>query len=950
MIGEYMLQLRAINKEYRAGSLRVHALRDVSLSLSRGEFVAVLGPSGCGKTTLLNIIGGLDRCDSGDLVVSGRSTRDFTERDMDAYRNHSVGFVFQNYNLISHQSVLANVELALALSGTSPARRRQKTEEALCRVGLGDQLTKRPSQLSGGQMQRVAIARALVNDPDILLADEPTGALDSQTSIQVMDILKDLAKERLVIMVTHNRELAREYATRIVELRDGMVVEDSSPDETELVLSDSPTPPKRTFMGFGTALSLSFHNLLTKRGRTLITAFAGSIGIIGIALILAMSTGVNNYIVNTQRETLASYPVTIQQEAFLMDDMAQVFQQAHRKEAEHPLDQIYVDRKIERNMSNFQASLARNNLTAFKVYLEREDSPMKPYLTDVRYDYQTDFAVYAFDPKGEMVQVNGDSYSGRVPEVFSGMMPFSASVLQELTPGDEQGLAGEAIKEKYTLISGHWPQKASDVVLVLDENNELDDTALYQLGILPQEELRNLVQGNPAQGSQVQKIGYQDVLGKKLFMLAAGETYQKYQDGLYRQVKDDYSAMIALVSAAPQLEIVGIVRQDGQSEFSSGGLGYTRALTDLVIKRTLDIPVVKAQQASPDRDVVTGMLFDPSDAMQKATNVRLYLQSLSTAQKAEFARQAYQLIPGLAPEGGAERQEGLSLSRGMNMDSMMAMMEAFSSMAKGAQTEQSADRAGISDALGKLDGLAQYSGGFLADEQVADMLDVYLEAAGDETYAMLYDKLIAGQTGDYQTSLHKLGVVNLETPAGISLYTDTFENKEHITRLIQEYNQQAEEQDQIRYTDYVALMISSVTTIINVISYVLIGFVAVSLVVSSIMIGIITYVSVLERTKEIGILRAVGASRKDVARVFTAEAFIIGLAAGVMGIVLSFLLTLPINAVIHALAKDASVNASLPLAGSLILIVISAFLSLLSGWIPSRVAAKKDPVECLRAE
>jgi len=947
-----MLQLNGVGKVYRAGALRVEALRDVTLSFERGEFVAVLGPSGCGKTTLLNIIGGLDRLDSGELIVNGRNTRDYTEREMDAYRNHSVGFVFQTYNLIPHQSVLANVELALTLSGVGRAERLARAREALTKVGLADQLHKRPNQLSGGQMQRVAIARALVNEPDVLLADEPTGALDSATSVQVLELLKELARDRLVIMVTHNRELAGRFASRIVELQDGRVISDNRPQAQAAPLEVAGNL-KRTSMGYRTALALSLNNLLTKRGRTLITAFAGSIGIIGIALILALSNGVNRYIINVQKDTMSAYPIVIQEQTFQLDGMVNVMRERHRNPEDHPLDAVYVNADSLRAVNQFQTSITTNNLTAFKAFLDTPDNPLRAHLSDIRYGYNASFEVFATDPEGELVSLSGSGF-GRRMSSFASMLPFFPSILTELLPASERGLVSEAVKEDYTLLAGHWPEGAADVVLIVDSSNEVADMTLFQLGLLPQSSLQQLWRG---EGEELTFPAwqYEDLLGRTFRLLAGSDFYVQNQQGLYQDLREDPAALKALVDQAPVLSITGIVRLENDNIPTQGGLGYVRALTDSVVARSALSPAVAAQQASPLVSLLSGLRFAPENNQQKAEDLRLYVASLSADQKNEFALQAAPLLMNQTqqetPEATPRPQGGLP--GGMSMDSLMEFMRRFPGLMQGLQGEEGGESQVGMDLFTQwmqmpgfdLEALLGREG-----NQAGELLERGLQNADEATLALVYDQLVAPQVLPLADTLRELGLVDLNTPASISLYMDTFEQKDEVARLIQEYNRQASEENQIYYTDYVALMISSVTTIINAISYVLIAFVSVSLVVSSIMIGIITYISVLERIKEIGILRAVGASRKDVRRVFTAEAFIIGLTAGVLGILVSALLTLPINSIVFHLTGDAGIKAVLPPAGALILIAISALLSLLAGWLPARIAAKKNPVVALRTE
>ena len=948
-----MLQLTNIRKTYKTGALQVEALRDISLDFARGEFVAVLGPSGCGKTTLLNVIGGLDRYDAGDMRILGRSTKDFNEKEMDAYRNHAVGFVFQAYNLIVHQSVLANVELALTLTGISRKERRQRAREALISVGLADQLHKKPGQLSGGQMQRVAIARAMVNNPDILLADEPTGALDSATSEQVLDLLKELAKDRLVIMVTHNQELARRYATRIIQLKDGLVVSDSRPAEAAPV-NQGESLQKKTAMGFGTALSLSLNNLLTKRGRTLITAFAGSIGIIGIALILSLSNGVNQYILNVQKSTMSSYPITIEEETVQVAGMMDAAMgRAFRQEKKEPLDRVYLDTDSLEHRSQMQATFTRNNLTAFKAYLEQENNPISPHVAEVRYGYNASFDLYTFDSQGDMRSLSGLGNLSGFGRAFSGMMPFDFSSLTEISPSSSDGLVSDAFREKHTLLAGEWPGSANELLLMVNASNQLSESMLYQLGLLTDADIAALQESGEAR-AQPRAWAYEDLLGLPVRLLAGSDAFVPDRDGTYQNLRYEQDALKAVVEQAPLLRIAGIIRETDGNNQRRGGLYYTRALTDLVILRSAQSPVVLAQQAREEVSVLTGLHFAPADDAQKAADLKRYYQRLTSDQQAEFSKKALHLFPEVFSQEQQETEEQapspFTLPEGMSMEQMLAMLNMFTG-----STGQEAPRMpeGGMELLkqwSQMSGITLESIGMGDSGSLSRMTEAVLNSADESTLARLYDQLVQPEIQSLEATYRELGRVNLDMPASITLYMDTFEQKETITRLIQEYNSTASEEDQIAYTDFVALMISGVTNIVNVISYVLIAFVAVSLVVSSIMIGIITYISVLERTKEIGILRSVGASRKDVGRVFTAEAFIIGLAAGALGILISALLIIPINQIIYMLSNDASVKAILPPAGALILIGISALLSLIAGFLPSRIAAKKDPVACLRAE
>ncbi len=932
-----MLKLVDIRKEYRAGDMRVDALDGVSIAFDVAGFAAILGPSGCGKTTLLNIIGGLDRPDGGEMFVNGRSTKAFSDRDMDAYRNYSVGFVFQTYNLIPHQSVLSNVEIALTLSGVGPAQRRQRAVKALENVGLGDQLRKKPSQLSGGQMQRVAVARALVNDPDVLLADEPTGALDSQTSLQLMEVLADLAKDRLVIMVTHNNELASKYATRIIRLKDGKVVSDSAPKEGVLPEAVPARQPK-TSMSLMTALSLSLQNLLTKRGRTLLTAFAGSIGIIGIALILAMSTGVNDYITGIQRDTMSSYPIVIQREAIALGDVAGEFRSMDMRERETRTGAIYVDANIADRMRTLSVNSSVNDLAAFRAWLEAPGNPMKPYLSDVHYGYDARLDLYTVDPLGELVPAAGPQGDGPMAS-FSAILPFDNSPVTEMVPADANGLAGEAFRARYTLLAGSWPKDAGEVMLFVDLDNEIDDYTLYQLGILPRAELRGMMQGTLAEFPPERVLQYSELIGKEYSLLAGSDYFLPGGDGLFIDARGDMARIAALVDSAPVVRIAGIARPR-EENFSMAALGYTRALTESVIQRAAQSAFVTAQQANPGRNMVSGLAFSPQSVAEKAAQMRAYVKGLDAAGKAQFVRDAITLLPTLRPgsDGGTGLASGMDLS---------ALMPAFSGSAT--ETEGEEETPDIT-AWSGMSGFSAEGLSTQSDGQLAAMLDAWMLVSGEQTLAMAYDMLIAREAGTLEEVLAEAGLVDPLRPASISLYTDTFDHKEQVARLIGEYNEAAPKDERIVYTDFVALIISNVTTIINVMTYVLIAFVAVSLVVSSIMIGIITYVSVLERTKEIGILRAVGASKRDVRRVFTAEALIVGITAGVMGVLIAMLLTIPINAIVRNLAEDENITANLPVTGALALVGISAALSWVAGWLPARMAAKRDPVVALRSE
>ncbi len=921
-----MLQIQNICKEYKTGDLVQTALDHVSLNLRDNEFVAILGPSGSGKTTLLNIIGGLDRYDSGDLIINGISTKKYKDRDWDSYRNHTIGFVFQSYNLIPHQSVLANVELALTISGVSRTERRKRAKEALEKVGLGNQLHKRPNQMSGGQMQRVAIARALVNNPDILLADEPTGALDSETSVQVMELLKEVAKDRLVVMVTHNPELAEEYATRIVKVKDGHIVDDSQPFALEESSMEAPQHKNmgKASMSILTALSLSFNNLRTKKGRTFLTAFAGSIGIIGIALILSFSNGVNTYITDIQKSTMTSYPISIQAETMDLSSLIETSQDTGKDtEIDHERDGIYSNGKRIEMASSFTTSFTKNNLTEFKKYLDNKDSDINKYIREngIVYSYNTKFDVYTYDADGTFVNTDGSTLkSNNASSVTNGMMSGPAassgsssmgitfsmggsaaggnSNFAELLPGKDKNSISEAITDSYEVLYGDWPKAYDEVVLVADSNNEISATTLYQLGMLPTAEYKELMKKVDA-GETVtvdsQKLTYEDICKQDLYLVPASDTFIKEDNGTYKDVSEDTAQMKEIIKSAMKLKITGIVRisEDADTTFINAPVGYTQALTDYLIDYADESAIVKEQRANQTINVLNGLAFAPSDDAEKIADAKKYLENLGVSDKASMFRDMMQMVYAGNEEAATQ---------------ILAMGEAGQ----------------------------------------AAMLDSYLQNPDDSTLLSIYDNYIS--TGNYDDNMAGFGVVSVDAPSGINIYVDSFEAKDAISDCIKKYNENAAEENKISYTDYVGLLMSSVTTIINVITYVLVAFVAVSLVVSSIMIGIITYISVLERTKEIGILRAIGASKRNISQVFNAETFIIGLISGVLGIVITLLLLIPSNAVIHAVADSAQVNAALPVSSGIVLIILSTVLTLIGGLIPAKKAAKKDPVTALRTE
>ena len=883
-----MLTLSNIHKEYVSGELRVEALKGVSLSFRQNEFVAVLGPSGCGKTTLLNIIGGLDRYTQGDLIIKGRSTREYKDADWDSYRNHSVGFVFQSYNLIPHQTVLSNVELALTLGGVPAKERRRRAVQVLERVGLGDQLNKKPNEMSGGQMQRVAIARALVNDPEILLADEPTGALDSETSVQIMDVLKEIASDRLVIMVTHNPELAAQYATRTIRLLDGRVTDDTMPFDGQDDMAQPPARTGVTSMHFGTALHLSLNNLMTKKGRTFMVALAGSIGIIGIALILSLSNGVNEYIKSVEEDTLAQSPLTIESETMNQSALLTAMMSASSgKDIPHEEGRVYSSNVMGDLMSAMVSEVNANDLPSFKAYLDGSQE-IADLTSSIAYEYGSTLRIYNRNAVGGVQQVQPSTVIDTMTN--SSMMSnanalasmSSMSSLSQMTSMYNMNvffeLAGANNQRhgNYELLAGHMPQKYDELLLVVGEDDDISDTTLYTLGLRDQSEVQQLfmtlLTGSTVQTETI-SYSYDDLLNLTFTLVLPGNLYQEQGDGIYADISGDEAAISQALDQGVTLHIAGIARSSSNSMISSmmaGGVGYTHELVEYVVSANNETPAVKAQRAHPDTDIFTGINF----------------------------------------------------SGGVDMEPSMEMLETYLNSLP--QEQQTAMRAMI---------------GMMSEERILSMMRA--EMAKQKTDAT------------YESNLAKLNATNLDTPTQIKIYPIDFESKQRIVDLIEQYNAQMQaaghEEGVIRYTDYVGSLMSSVTTIVDTISYVLIAFVSISLVVSSIMIGIITYISVLERTKEIGILRAMGASKGDVSRVFTAETLIIGLVAGFLGVLVTWLLTFPINALIHHLTQ---INAAaiLPGGAAAILVAISMLLTILAGAIPSRMAAKKDPVVALRTE
>ncbi len=870
-----MLELKNITKDYVSGDSTVQALKGISIEFRKSEFVSILGQSGCGKTTLLNIIGGLDRYTSGDLVINGKSTKKFKDKDWDAYRNYSVGFVFQSYNLIPHQTILSNVELALTISGVSREERKERAIKALEDVGLKEQIHKKPNQLSGGQMQRVAIARALVNNPDIILADEPTGALDTKTSVQIMEILKEISKDKLIVMVTHNPELAEKYSTRIVRILDGVITDDSKPftEEDRKNEKDAKAKDGRTAMKFFTALRLSLNNLMTKKGRTLLTSFAGSIGIIGIALILSISNGVQNYINRVEEDTLSSYPVTIDESTVDISSMMEGLMGETEENTENHEDGKIYSRDIMNDMiSTLSSKVSSNNLEALKNYIENENSTIKDNASAIKYNYNLNINLYKEDTSNGVVRVNPstvmnafgmeDMMEAQESSPMSSMFGSSMTSMSNTDVWEEMLDNEELLHSQYDLVAGNWPTNYNEVVLIVNDNNEISDYTLYALGLKDQNELEekwNKVQnGEEVEESESTSYTYEELLNLS-FKLVLNSDYYEKENGLWVDKSEDEEYMKALLNNCENINVVGIIKQNEQSVATgmSGGIGYTKDLKEYVINKTNEAEIVKEQKDNPDINVFTGLAFPDEDSKT------FDYSQLSDEQRAQLA--------------------------------------------------------------------------MLSTEELAEIMETYSNNAN----------------ASYDGNLELLGAVDLNKPSSISIYPKDFDAKDVITQEIDNYNQKqrddGKEENVINYTDLIGIMMSSVSQIIDTISYVLIAFVAISLVVSSIMIGIITYISVLERTKEIGILRAIGASKKDISRVFNAETFIVGLIAGLLGIGVTVLLNIPITKIIYAVT-GVTVTVSLPAVGGIILVLISMILTIIAGLIPAKMASKKDPVEALRTE
>lgn len=1001
-----MLELKNIKKEYSAGDGKVEALKGISLQFRESEFVSILGPSGCGKTTMLNIIGGLDKYTEGDLVINGRSTKNFKDRDWDSYRNYSVGFVFQSYNLIPHQSVLQNVELALSLSGVSKAERRKRAKQVLEEVGLGDQLKKKPSEMSGGQMQRVAIARALVNNPDIILADEPTGALDTQTSVQVMEILKEVAKDRLVIMVTHNPELAQKYSTRIIRMLDGVITDDTAPvskeeyekeAEEEKQKAKPSKGVKKPSMSLRTSFGLSLKNLFTKKGRTLLTSFAGSIGIIGIALIFAVSKGMTTYIDTVQEDTLSSYPLTLESQHLDMTSLLRTFMNLAESESEHENDAVYPKGMIY-EMINALNSLeaTENDLKAFKSWLEAQRADengelgLKDAISGVQYTYDLDMLVYTESVDGVIIRSDTQALlqellieyfgidmssmmnMGGMSGSMQSMSPMSkgAVLWQEMLPGDNGKLVSPLLEKQYDVIYGSWPTEYNEIVLVVDEKNEIDDMVLYALGLKTKEEINALADA-AMNGTSIentaQSWSFEEICDMEFKVILNSDCFTLDENtGLYTDLRDTQTGLKYLYDNGTALKVSGIIRpnENAVSAMLTGTIGYTSELTKYVIEESKDSEAIKAQLADASTDIFTGLPFKENTGNmteeQKVAEFKDYIASLDEAGKAS----AYVKIMSIPAKEELDKIVEQTMSNMTRTDMEETMLQAMTAQMGMAQKEIQDYISAMSDEdieelftqmvveQTKMQYASQVAAqlGTMSPLQLAGALNMAIDSYTEEQMVTYHDEVLEFSDSTYEYNLRELGYVDIEDPATINLYASSFEKKDVIEEAIAAYNDSVEELEEITYTDYVGLMMSSVTTIINAITYVLIAFVAISLIVSSIMIGVITLISVQERTKEIGILRAIGASKKNVSSMFNAETVMIGFSAGALGVLITYLLCIPINLILHAVTGIGNLNAILPLSVALVLIGISVLLTLFAGIIPSRSAAKKDPVVALRTE
>ena len=998
-----MLELKNIHKNYAEGVNAVRALQGIDLQFRKSEFVSILGPSGCGKTTMLNIIGGLDQYTQGDLIIDGVSTKDFGDRQWDTYRNHSVGFVFQSYNLIPHQSVLANVELALSLSGVGRKERRERAKKALEQVGLGDQLRKKPGEMSGGQMQRVAIARALVNNPDIILADEPTGALDTQTSVQVMEILKEISKDRLVIMVTHNPELAETYSTRIIRMLDGKITGDTMPltaEEQQKFQENRKTgkvkKAKKPSMSLWTSFSLSLKNLFTKKGRTVLTAFAGSIGIIGIALIYAVSNGMTAYIAAVQEDTLASYPLTLEATTVDLGTLMQTFMGVSTTEENpHPLDGVY-SQSVLAEMFNALNSIesTENDLNAFKTRVETElddpESALSQALNGVQYSYDLDLLVYTKAVDGNIILSDTEkllmdavtkNYGADMSTMMNmrdqmpgasgmAMMPGqSVRLWSEMLSGKDGSLISPLVKEQYDIVRGEWPNDYDEIVLVVNENYELDDLTLYALGLKPQEEMDKVFEA-VEKGTQIdtdqQKWTFEEIMDMEFRVVLNTDCYV-YDEALelFSDLRDTDAGVRYLYDNGLPLKVTAIVspNPESASHMLGGSIGYTKALTEYVINKAEDSDAIAAQMENADTDILTGLPFPDTGSMtneEKQTKFKEYIGELAEAEKAQAYVQILSIPSQETLDAAVENalaqatresiEQTLIQAMGQQMSVDMDEVERYVAEMSDEDLNELYSEMVIMQVKSQTAAQVQKQMASVPEFQLAAMMDNALETYTTEQCAQYYDEVLEFSDSTYEENLSKLGYVQLDYPATMNLYASSFENKDVVEAFIKDYNDSVEELKQIHYTDYVGLMMSSVTTIIDAITYVLIAFVAISLVVSSIMIGVITLISVQERTKEIGILRAIGASKRNVSSMFNAETVIIGFTSGLIGVGMTWLLCFPINAIIYALTDIAGLEAFLPWNVAVILVAISVGLTLISGIIPSRSAAKKDPVVALRTE
>lgn len=1000
-----MLELRDIKKSYRVGDTVTEALKGISIDFRESEFVAILGQSGCGKTTLLNVIGGLDQYDSGDLMINGRSTKEYKDSDWDKYRNYSIGFVFQSYNLIPHQTVLANVELALSLCGVSKAERRSRAKRVLEQVGLHDQMHKKPAEMSGGQMQRVAIARALVNNPDIILADEPTGALDSETSVQVMEILKEVAKDRLVIMVTHNPDLADTYATRTIKMLDGVILSDSAPLSdadiqkeriNEKEKAEKETKAKKPSMSLRTSFGLSLKNLITKKGRTMLTSFAGSIGIIGIALIFAVSHGMTTYINTVQEDTLSSYPLTLEAQHMDMGSLLAAFISEAESNDGHEKDAVYQKAMFYNLVNSLNAmETNENDLKSFKKYLEAEranensTSGLRDAVSGVQYTYDFDLLIYTENVDGDIIRSDSEALMQELLiEYFgmdlSGWMGMSESMMgssqsmsmggvklwQEMLPGDNGKLISPLLEKQYDVIYGSWPNSYNEIVLVVDENNEIDDMTLYALGLKSKEDIDALANAafnkEPIEVTN-DKWTYEEICSMDFRTILSADCYKLDETtGHYIDLRETPTGMKMLYADGLDLKVTGIIRpsEDAVSSMLNGGIGYTYKLTEHIIAESKKSDAIAAQLKDSSTDIFTGLPFRENTGnltdQEKISEFKSYISKLDTAKKAEAYIKIKSTLSQEELDAIVEQTMGAMTRAEKEAIIIQAMTEYMGLSQKdseayiAAMTDEDLDEIFkqllIEQTKANIALQVQEQLSAMTPEQLSAMLDAELPLFTEEKLVLYYDSVLEFSETTYEENLKELGYVSLDSPATINIFAASFEEKDVIEAAIEQYNTGKDELEQITYTDYVGLMMSSVTTIINAITYVLIAFVAISLVVSSIMIGVITLISVQERTKEIGILRAIGASKRNVSSMFNAETVMIGFASGALGVIITYLLCIPINAILHYATEINNINAILPIHVALILIVISVLLTLISGIIPSRSAAKKDPVVALRTE